>query len=202
MDLEAILQQLMSLINGGGGGPTSGTTASGAPFQTAGMSANVPPGGASPSGGGLNLQTILSLLTALGGGVYGMQELKDKQRLYEEQRANAALAMNPSALAKRTEAATIPLNRQLTYAISKPVESEIARSGMAQAPGATASALGSAIAPFAQQNQQLGAQMAEFGFPYVQNLQSPDYLRVLEQLNQFGRGSTFSAPSGTPGMGP
>ena len=71
-----------------------------------------------------------------------------------------------------------------------------------QAPGAQASAQTSALAPFEQQNIGLGANLATFGFPYVEHQGTPDYLSVLSQLNQFGKGSTFSAPSGTPGVGP
>lgn len=197
-ELEAALQALMGFLGKGAGSllgiPTSGTTPSGGSFTTAGMS-----GSGNPTGGGMNIQSILSLLTALGGGYEGMTQLKAMQRLYEEQRANAALAMSPTALARRTALATAPLNNQLTYAIKQPVDSGIAQRGMTQAPGAIASAETSAIAPFAQQNQQLGAQMAEFGFPYVQNLAVPNYLDVLKQLNTFGRESSFSAPAGTPG---
>jgi hypothetical protein len=198
-ELEAALQALMGFLGKGTSAPGGGIGYGSAGGFGGGFANS---GGGGGGMGGMNMQSILSLLTALGGGYEGMTQLKAMQRLYEEQRTNAAQAMNPAALARRTEAATLPLNRQLAYATERPVESRLAQQGMGQAPGAVASAETSAIAPYAQQNQQTGAQMAEFGFPYVQNLQVPNYLDVLKQLNSFGRESSFTAPAGTPGVGP
>lgn len=200
-DLEAAWQKLMGFLGGGSGGSASSSGAFPGNVSPASNPFGTTPG-AGGGAGGLNLQSLLSLITSLGGSYYGINELQQMQRVYDAQRQNAALAMNQNALARRTVSATLPLNKQLEYATEAPVNAMLAQRGLTQAPGAQASAQTSALAPFEQQNIGLGANLATFGFPYVEHQGTPDYLSVLSQLNQFGKGSTFSAPSGTPGVGP
>lgn len=185
--------------------PTTGLLGSGGSMSGAGylpelLKFLVSSGGAVAGGatGANPLQTILQLITALGGGQYGSDQLNALQTIYKQQQHAAALAMNPSAMAQRTLAGTLPLNRQLQYNLTQQGEAAAANAGMAQSPGAVASAVSREFAPYAEQNLQLGQQNAQFGFPYAFGVQSPDYISVLNELNTLGKnsgGGAYSLPT-------
>lgn len=181
------LQMLMQLLGVTGG--TAAPTAS--PSQGSGLGSTI--SAVSPI-----LQKILSLLSATGAGIYGQDELENLRRTFAQQQQAAQLALNPGALAKRTVMATLPLDKKLAYTVTQAADAATAGRGMSQSPGAVASAEASALAPYAQQNLLLGHQDAQFGFPYQYATQNPDYLSVLNQLNQYGRNSTYSLPGNIP----
>jgi hypothetical protein len=157
-------------------------------------------GGAAGGGGQPNLSQILpqilNMISSMGAGSYGQEQLGNMSNLFNQQQKAAQLALNPAALAKRTLAYTQPINKQLAYSVTQAADAATAGRGMAQAPGAVASGEAAALAPYAQQNLQMGQQAAEFGFPYQFAGQSPDYLSILKQLNEYGQGSTYSLPQG------
>lgn len=192
----------MLLGGGGGGGGTVGSinpsTGYPIPYNPNYMT-GVAPGTTTTSGGGGSSQSIIQMLTQLltagGGAYYGMNELQQLQRVFDQQQQNNQIAMNPKAMAARVAAATPPINRQLAYAVNQASNAGTAENGMGQSPGAVASAQASALAPFGEQNLQIGENLAEFGFPFEANQQAPNYLSVLGQLQSLGRGST-----GLPGV--
>lgn len=213
--IAAALQKLWAMLAGGqpvAGPPTPGAAFAG-PGGTMTGNPNAPgqpgmagtPGlaglltGSGTAGGGApggNLAMIMQLLTALGGGYYGSKQLSDLQTLFEQQQSAAQKAMNPVFLARRAAKATAPLNAELAYVVNQAADLGSAGRGMAQSPGAVASARAQALAPYAQKNLELGTQLATFGFPYQYATQAPDYTSVLNELNQMGRNTTFSLPSG------
>lgn len=174
---------LLARIFGAGGMPTAGG------------------GSGAPGVGGIGLSQILQLLSALGSAGYGTKELEAIQTLFQNQQRAAANAMNASKISERGAAATLPINRELAYTVDQAADANSANAGMAQSPGAVAAARAQALAPFAQQNLEMGMENARFGFPFQWQTQPPNYLSVLGQLNQLGLGSggggTFSLPAGT-----
>lgn len=154
-------------------------------------------GGANPLGG-INLQQILQLISAIGGAGYGNQQLNAIQQLFQQQQNAARLALNPAALSRRALQATLPLNRNLQYQLTQTGEAAAANAGMGQSPGAVAGAVAREFAPYQEQNLQLGEQNATFGFPAQFATQSPDFLSVLNELNTLGRntgGGAYSLPT-------
>ena len=198
-ELEALLNSLMTLL-GKAPGAIFGTPPVAGPAAPGSYAGSQPqpgqPGGPGTPGG-LNLSTILSLLTGLGGAYYGSNELQQIKRVYDAQRQAEALAMNPEALARRTAAATLPINKQLAYTVDQAADAGVAGRGMFQSPGAVAAARTEALAPYAERNLEMGKDLATFGFAGVENQQAPDYLSVLKQLTQLGQGTAF-AGSGSP----
>lgn len=175
------LQALMQLLGGAGGG-TPGAA------------------GGAASGGGQSLAQILpmllNLLSSLGAGSYGQKQLGQMNNIYGTQQNAANLAMNPAALARRTVAATLPINKELAYSVTQAADAATAGKGMSQSPGAVASGEAAALAPYAQQNLQMGQADAQFGFPYAFARTPMDYTSLLNQLNQYGQNSTYSLPQG------
>lgn len=148
------------------------------------------------------LQKLMAGLSASGAGQYGTQELQNLQQLFQQQQNAARIGMNPAALARRTVAGTVPINKALAYNTEQAADAATAGNGMAQSPGAVAAGRTAALAPYEEQNLQMGQQNAQFGFPYQFATQSPDYLSVLSQLQQYGSNAAFSLPSGAPGAAP
>lgn len=193
-------------------GTLAGAGFPGAQAMTGVPSAPGSPGGAGTPGSpgllstlvssGLNLQQILQIISALGGANLGTDEINQLKQLYAQQQRAASIAMNPAALARRAARATLPLNKELAYTVTNAADAATANRGMAQAPGAVASGEAAALAPYAQQNLRMGANFAEFGLPTggfgTPNV--PDYMSVLAELNNFGRGTgggAYSLPAGT-----
>lgn len=169
---------LLTLLLGSGGGTAGGT-----------------PGLLS----GDTLQQVLALITALGGGQYGADQLNALKNIYQQQQKTAAMAMNPALLSKRALEATLPLNRNLQYQLTSAGEAAAANAGMGQSPGAVAGAVAREFAPYAEQNLQLGEQNATFGFPFQFARRAPDYISVLNELNSLGKNSgPYALPAGTP----
>lgn len=227
MNLEAILQRLMSLFSGGIPGSAGFTPYNGAPafgkgqIDTSALPAWLDPGaiaavgpvaGAGGSGSGDWLSTLLSLATAATGGYYGGQELRNKADIYNLQRqaVATALGLNPAMLPAQAARAALPINKTLAYQVNQAADANTARGGMAQSPGAVAAAEAGALAPYAQRNLQLGANLATTADQVALDkarvpfwLHAPDYMSVLDQLNQAGRNEasmpagTYSLPDGT-----
>ena len=173
-----ILGVIKSLLSGTSGGGSPGGT-----------------GGTPGLAGGINLQQILALITALGGGQYGSQELNAIKALYQQQQLAAQRAMNAKQISARGAAATLPINKELAYTTDAAADANSANAGLAQSPGAVAAARAGALAPLAEQNVQVGQENARFGFPYQFQTQAPDYLSVLQQLNTLGRNTgPYSLP--------
>jgi len=195
-------QWLMGLLGSGGGGSGGGSPMGGS-ISPAGAASFMAGGGAPTAtpgaGGGFTLQQLLAwlpqLVTAGGGAYYGMNQLQQLQRVFDQQQQNNQIAMNPMAMAARVNAATPPINRQLAYAVNQASNAGTAENGMGQSPGAVAAGQASALAPYGEQNLQIGENLAEFGFPFEANQKPPDYLSVLSQLQNLGRGIT-----GLPGI--
>src|ERR1019366_8340718 len=89
--------------------------------------------------GGINLQQILQLITALGGANMGTEQINMLKQLFAQQQRGAATAMNPAALARRTVGATLPRNRELAYSVTGAADAATAGRGMGSSPGAVAS---------------------------------------------------------------
>jgi hypothetical protein len=154
------------------------------------------------------------------------QQLADWQQLWQQWQQNQAIqrqaaltAMNPTLMGQRAAAATQPINARLASDVIAAADAKTAGRGMAQAPGAVAGAEASALAPFAQQNLQIGANLASnFGpatslptasgapplVDTLQGLQSftpstvnapPDMLSILNQLRNFASGP-YTLPQG------
>jgi len=217
-ELEALLAQLGTFFGGsapvagpptppamlaGPGGTMTGTPsapgAPGSPGTPGALSSLASGAGAS----GINLQTILQLITAMGGANMSTEQINMLKQLYAQQQRAAQIAMNPAALARRTANATLPINRELAYTVNSAADANSANMGMSQAPGAVAGARAAALAPYAQRNLEMGNQMAEFGLPGggFGAPNPPDLLSILKQLNQFGTstgggGGTYSLPAG------
>lgn len=126
------------------------------------------------SGAGKGLES-LATIGATGAGLYGNINA-EQQRAAEEkyvQQQQAQLA-NPTVLANEVAGATQPLNRGLTEALTNQVQGTLAESGLSESPGALATGITQAEAPFIQQNQQQALQlvMARLGLPlsYAQTL--------------------------------
>ena len=144
---------------------------------------------------GMAYPTTLALITALGGGQYGSQELNAIKALYQQQQLAAQRAMNAKQISARGAAATLPINKELAYTTDAAADANSANAGLAQSPGAVAAARAGALAPLAEQNVQVGQENARFGFPYQFQTQAPDYLSVLQQLNTLGRNTgPYSLP--------
>ena len=181
MDWQQILASLLSM-----GGSMPGASGGGTPGAGGGIPANIMQ----------LLPAILNVLSTLGAGSYGQKQLGQMNQIFNSQQNAEGVAMNPAALARRTAMATLPINQQLAYSVTKAADAGTAGRGMAQSPGAVASGEASALAPYAEQNLQMGAQDAQFGFPYAFARQPEDFLGLLNQLNQYGRNSTYSLPQG------
>ena len=190
MDIWQLIQQFLS--GGGGGYPQPYAPAGGqyGTFTPGGGGAGVGTAGGGAGGDPNWLALIGQLLTAGGGAYYGNQQLQNLSNIYKQQQQDAQIAMNPQMMAARVAAATPQLNSQLAYTVNQAADLGTAGRGMAQAPGAVAAGRAEALAPYAQQNQELGAQLAEFGFPYAFSQQPPNYLSVLQQLQNYGQTST------------
>ncbi len=143
--------------------------------------AATPGGGAGIAGSGINLQTILQLITALGGANMGSEQINMLKQLFARQQQAAQLAQNPAAIAARGAMATQPINRELAYVTNNAADAGSANSGMSQAPGAVAAGRAAALAPIAQQNVALGQQDATFGLPAggFGAPSVPDFLSIL-----------------------
>lgn len=173
-----ILGLIKSLVSGTSGGGSPGGT-----------------GGTPGMPGGINLQQILSLITALGGGQYGSQQLNALKALYQQQQMAAQRAMNAKQIAARGVAATVPLTKAQTYFGTQAADANATNAGMGESPGATASAVSRELMPLYEQNLEMGNQNAQFGFPYQFQTQAPDYTAVLNELNGLGRATgPFSLP--------
>lgn len=217
-ELEQALQELMGFLGGTpAGAPVAGpptppallagpggtmTGVPGAPGTPGAAGTPAAPGLVSSlAAKGLPIQQILQIISALGGANLGTDEINQLKQLYAQQQNAARIAQNPMALAKRAAHATLPINKELAYTVDSAADANSANAGMAQSPGAVASARAQALAPLAESNVQMGAQMSEFGLPTggfgAPNV--PDYMSVLRELNQFGQGTgggTYSLPSG------
>ena len=182
------LQALMQLLGGSGGG------APGMPGAA--------PGGAG-AGGGQNLAQILpmllNLISSMGAGSYGQKQIGQMNNIYGQQQQAANLAMNPTALGNRAANAAAPINKELAYSTTKAADAATAGNGVAQSPGAVASGRAAALAPYAQQNLEMGQSDAQFGFPYQFARTPNDYTSLLKELNQYGQNSTYSLPGGIGG---
>lgn len=186
--------QLLAQLAAGLGGNPGATGGPGVPGSTPGQTigSNVSP----------ILQRVMALISSYGAGQYGTQELQNLQQLFQQQQRAAGIAFNPAAMAARTVAGTVPINKELAYTVGQAADANTASNGMFQSPGAVASGRAAALAPYAEQNLQMGQQNAQVGLPYQFATQSPDFLSVLKELQQYGSGSTFSLPAGAPGMTP
>ena len=193
----AALQQLYQLA-----GPLFGGMSGGAPSMGA-----VTGGGASGGGGGAGgwIQALINLLlsgsTAYGAGKYGSSELNSQQQLQQlqMQAIRQAMGLRTGNLAQQTAQNTLPLDRRLAYTVSQAADQGTALRGMSQSPGAVAAGEATALAPYAEQNLQLGGNLALAGnqlaldklqFPFKGS--TPDYLTILGQLGQLGSGSAVS----------
>lgn len=144
------------------------------------------------------MQTILGLITALSNAGYGTEELNQLANIFAQQQRATNIGMNPVALANRAARATLPINRELAYQVTNAADQATAGRGMGQSAGAIASGEAAALAPYAQQNLQLGADFATRGLNMPFQLQNPDYLSILGQLQNLGRGgggATFGLPT-------
>lgn len=216
-ELEALLAQLGTLF--GGSAPVAGPPAPGASFAGPGgtMTGNpnspTGPGGTGSAGimgliaqllgkggaggSGIGIQQILSLITALGGGQYGSEQLNAMKALYQQQQMAAQRAMNAKQIAARGVAATVPLTKAQTYFGTQAADANAVNAGMGESPGATASAVSRELAPLYQENLAMGNQNAQFGFPYQFETSPPDYTAVLNELNTLGRNTgPYGLPSG------
>ncbi len=163
--------------------------------------AATPGGGAGIAGSGISLQTILQLITALGGANMGTYQINMLKQLFARQQQAAAMAQNASGISSRGAMATLPINRELAYITNNAADAGSANAGLAEAPGAVAGARAAALAPIAQQNVVQGQENARFGLPTggFGAPAVPDFLSILKDLNQFGAatgGGTYALPAG------
>ena len=208
-ELLAAIQQLGSFLSGGSGGMGvgSGIASSNPAFNVAGA------GGGGAGGMGW-VQALINLLlsgsTAYGAGQYGSQTLNNQKQLYDQQQQaiRMALGLRTGNLAQQAANNAMPLDRRLAYIVSQAADQGTAQRGMSQSPGAVAAGEATALAPYAEQNLQLGAGLAQagnqlalekLGIPFAGS--PPDYLSVLDQLSKLGFNSagTYGLPSGAPG---
>jgi hypothetical protein len=119
------------------------------------------------SGAGQGLLGVGELGTA-GAGLLGniLNERMRSQQLSQLASAEKTLN-NPTQLAAEVSSATQPLNASLVSAVTNAVNANQAESGLSEAPGLTAQAISSAVAPYEQQNQSTALQlvMERLGLP-------------------------------------
>jgi hypothetical protein len=193
-ELEQLLASLGPLLAGafGGASAMSGTpTPTGQPQASSGGF----------MGGPSNwLNVLMQIQQAMGASQYGSSQLDMMKKIQGLQMmaAQRAMAMTPQMLARNAIRDTLPINRQLAYQVGQAEDANLAGRGMSQSPGATAAGQAAALAPYAQQNQQMGLETAMGGAQLQQNalqmpfaLQSPDYLQTLNELSTLGQNSAF-----------
>jgi hypothetical protein len=158
-------QWLIGMLSGGGGGSGGEGSPMGGSISPAGAASFMAGGGAPTAtpgagGGGMSPQSIIQMLTQFlttgSGAYYGINELQQQQRIFDQQQQNNQIAMNPLAMAARMNAATPPINRQLAYAVNQASNAGTAENGMGQSPGAVAAGQASALAPYGEQTSRLG----------------------------------------------
>lgn len=158
-----------------------------------------------PSGGFMGgpanwLNLLTQIQQGYGASQYGSNQLEMMKKIQALQMmaAQRAMAFNPARLAQNAIRDTLPINRQLAYQVGQAEDANLAAKGMSQAPGATAAGQAAALAPYAQQNQEMGQRMALAGAQIGQNglqfpfsMSSPDYLQTLNELGTLGQNSAF-----------
>lgn len=110
-----------------------------------------------PSGKGLE---ALAGIGATGAGLYSninAEQQRAAEEKYLQQQQNALA--NPTVLANEVASATQPLSRGLTEALTNQVQGTLAESGLSESPGALATGITQAEAPFVQANQQQALQL-------------------------------------------
>jgi hypothetical protein len=163
------------------------------------------------SSGGKGLESLLGLgLT--GAGLYGNLSAEHQQQQEENYlKAQQAQLQNPTVLSNEVAAATQPLSRGLTEALTNQVQGTLAESGLAESPGITATALTQAEAPYILQNQQNALQLVlqrlglpiQYGEAILGNRPQQTNLSPLLALLMRGfPGSSTTLPGATGSMSP
>ena len=148
------------------------------------------PGGKALAGGGIIEQFIANWMAQRKQNDYINQQLK-----YQK---------NPQLMQNEITKLTQPLDQNLTAAVSNQVQGNLGAQGLSQSPNIQASVLAQALAPYAQQNQQIAAQewYQLHGLPvqFPQQSNMMPLFRLLMNNNNSGGGGTM-LPSGTTSAG-
>jgi hypothetical protein len=129
--------------------------------QTISQIAGTPSGGA-PSNPAENVQQQLASIFGTQAGISGLQGPANMEKQI------ADISMNPQLLNQRINQFTRPLNQNLINSVTRATAPSIAERGLATAPGMSQQITAEALAPYEQQNQQMGTNLALQSFQPVQ----------------------------------
>jgi hypothetical protein len=110
-----------------------------------------------------NLQQQLASIFGTQAGISGLQGPANMEKQI------ADISMNPQLLNQRINQFTRPLNQNLINSVTRATAPSIAERGLATAPGMSQQITAEALAPYEQQNQQMGTNLALQSFQPVQH---------------------------------
>ena len=144
------------------------------------------------------LNSILSLAGAGTNLFSGVKQVQEQNRLQAAQKYVTDLVTNPSKMTAARAAYTQPLNAGLTEGITNQVQASLAERGLGSSPAAYTQQLTQALAPYINNNQQLGMQdlLTSLGLTTSLHSTAPafaDISKLLAQL-KMPSSSTTTAP--------
>lgn len=150
------------------------------------------------SGAGKGIETLAGL-GATGAGLAGNISA-DQQRSAAAKSAQANMNLTPAQLAQQVGQATQPLNSQLVQSVTGNVNANQQEMGLSQAPGLTAQAVASGLAPYEQQNQQNAMQlvMQKLGLPAEFARTIPPNANMSQLLALLMKGNNVPGTPATP----
>jgi hypothetical protein len=159
--------------------------------------------------GGKGINSLLGLAGA-GSNIYtGIESAQQNQKIASSQQYIRDLVQNPAKMAAAAAGYTAPLTAGLTSGISNEVQANLAERGLGSSPAAYVQQLTQALAPYIQQNQQMGYQDLLTALGLTSNMRNPyagssptNLAGLLKQLQLPGQSQTPSLLDPNAGSDP